>query len=253
MLLLGLTGGIATGKSSVALAAMRSAVSPYLEHVDADEIARDVTEPGQPSFCKIVAHFGRGILLPSGGIDRDKLGAAIFADPGQRRVLNAATHPFVIREMVRRTLWAMLTGRRACLWDVPLLIEGNMDRWLPVVIVVRCTPEQQLFRLLSRNPQLTEEAARQRIASQLPIDAKVARATHVIDNTGSKEDAERQTEDLLRKVVPGRFRTFFWWAVLFGPALVGWAGLTAYGQAERWYWSWRMGSKVAPVPVGKVE
>lgn len=137
MLIIGLTGSISTGKSTVASLLLSSAWSPFIFHIDADQIARQVVEPGKPAFREIVDYFGPDILKQQDGtIDREKLGGLIFGDAGKRRKLNGFTHGRILREMVRLTLVALLCGNRVCLWDVPLLIEGGMQKWLPVTIVV---------------------------------------------------------------------------------------------------------------------
>jgi dephospho-CoA kinase len=205
-------------------------------------------DPGKPAYLDTVRHFGREILKSDGTLDRDNLGSVIFGNTDSRKALNAFTHPRVIREMMRQTFLALLLGKRMCVWDVPLLIEGGMARWLPIVAVVfwcvlccrfrsheisrltrfRSTPDQQLKRLLARNPELSEEAAKQRIASQMPVEEKRKRATHVIDNSDTKDSTKRQVDDLMRAVMPGRLRTVFWWSLMAVPSLIGYGCLTAY-------------------------
>lgn len=136
-LVVGLTGGIATGKSTVS-SLFRAHSIPV---IDADILAREVVEPGKLAHSQIVAYFGQDILRPDGTLDRAKLGAVIFNDAEKRKKLNSIVHPAVRRAMVRDVLRCWIKGNKLCVVDVPLLIESGLDKWVAKVIVVSwCVP-----------------------------------------------------------------------------------------------------------------
>lgn len=168
--------------------------------IDADQLAREVVEPGQPALQEIAATFGREVLLPDGRLNRSKLGGIIFADAAARAKLNAITHPR-IRERMEADVEARRSGPGVLIVDIPLLYENGRAGSVEKVIVVWVDPETQLRRLNERDG-LTVEAARQRIAAQLPLDAKRARADHVIDNTGNRENTRHQVEAIYRRYAP---------------------------------------------------
>ena len=192
MRVLGLTGGIGSGKSIVAemFAELGATV------IDADQIARDIVEPGQPALGEIVSSFGRDILLPDGRLNRAKLAGIIFGDPAARARLNAITHPR-IRERMEVEVAARRSGPGVLIVDIPLLFENGRQSSVEKVIVVWVDLETQRRRLTERDG-LTAEAAGQRIAAQMPLDDKRARADHVIDNSGDRENTRRQVEALYR-------------------------------------------------------
>jgi len=188
MRVLGLTGGIGSGKSMVAqIFARLGAVV-----IDADQLAREVVEPGQPALQEIATAFGRDVLLSDGRLDRSKLAGIIFADPAERARLDAITHPR-IRARMDQEIKARRSGPGVLIVDIPLLYENARTHSVERVIVVWVDPQTQLRRIRRRDG-LSAEAARQRIAAQMPLDAKRARADHVIDNSGSREDTRRQVE-----------------------------------------------------------
>ncbi|EKM55251.1 uncharacterized protein PHACADRAFT_255724 [Phanerochaete carnosa HHB-10118-sp] len=195
MLVIGLTGGIATGKSTVS----KQLQSFGLPVVDADVIAREVVEPGTPALAKIVKHFGEGVLLPDGHLDRQKLGAIVFNDEAQRLALNKIVHPAVWKAIALGVASHWLKGKKICILDVPLLIEGGMWKWVAKVVVVYCSPELQLQRLMKRDGS-TLEAASARLNAQLSITEKVQCADHVVDNSGSMQDLDEQVDILVRKL-----------------------------------------------------
>ena len=131
--MVGLTGGIATGKSTVS-SILQSEYNVTV--IDADKIARDVVLPGTPALRKIAAHFGQDVLLPDGSLDRPKLGSVIFGDSEKRRVLNSIIHPAVRRAMLWEVAKSWLFGKRFCVIDVPLLIETGLAKWVGLVVVV---------------------------------------------------------------------------------------------------------------------
>lgn len=181
MIVAGLTGGIGTGKSTVA--AVFAEAGAVI--IDADEMARDVVAKGRPAWYRIVAHFGRDFLLPDGGIDRKKLGAIIFNDARQKAHLDRIVHPHVIAETEQQlTEIARVQPQAVVILDVPLLIEAGMDRDLDEVIVVYTAEAVQLKRLMRRD-RLTAAEGLSRIRSQMPIEEKKMRATVVIDNSAS--------------------------------------------------------------------
>jgi dephospho-CoA kinase len=195
---IGLTGGIASGKSTVArmLAARGAAV------VDADLLAREVVEPGQPALAEIVAEFGPGVLADGGGLDRKALGAVVFADAQRRQRLEEITHPRVLGLMRRRVAEAGATAAPLVVVDIPLLFERGRNDWLREVLVVYADPETQLRRIVERDG-LSEAAARQRLAAQMPIERKRELATWVIDNQGPVDETERQVSAWWNQVVAG--------------------------------------------------
>ncbi|HXN02793.1 MAG TPA: dephospho-CoA kinase [Candidatus Dormibacteraeota bacterium] len=196
MRVLGLTGGIGSGKSMVTqmFARLGAAV------IDADQLAREVVEPGQPALREIAAAFGPDVLLPDGRLDRPKLAGIIFADPAERAKLDAITHPR-IRARMDAEVKARRSGPGVLIVDIPLLYENDRSNSVERVIVVWVDPQTQLRRIRQRDG-LSAQAANQRIAAQMPLDSKRARADHVIDNSGSREDTQRQVEAIYRLYAP---------------------------------------------------
>lgn len=184
MLIAGLTGGIASGKSTV---------SAFLEDagaviVDADKIARDVVQKDKPAWLEIVDAFGTSILLPDGEINRILLGDIIFNDPAKKQILNRIIHPEVFTETATRLAEIEKKQPNAVvILDVPLLIESGMDTGLSDIIVVYVPESVQIQRLMTRDA-LTQAQTLARIRSQMPIEEKKKRATIVIDNSGSREN-----------------------------------------------------------------
>mmetsp|Transcript_6758 Transcript_6758/g.13791 ORF Transcript_6758/g.13791 Transcript_6758/m.13791 type:complete len:245 (+) Transcript_6758:4250-4984(+) len=207
--LIGLTGGIASGKSTVT-SLIRAQYQNQVEVIDADEIARSVVRRGQPAYVLVRFWFRSWDVVDgtSGELDRAKLGALVFAEGNARlrHALNRITHPFIVMEMLARALWAAVVRWRVLVvLDTPLLFESRNLLWLcggrRGAVVVYCTPEQQLQRLLARNPELTPQQAEQRIRAQMPIDQKRDIAGYVINNVGSKEDLEVATFALFNELV----------------------------------------------------
>lgn len=198
MRLIGLTGGIGTGKSTVdrMLTARGAAL------IDADLLAREVVEPGTPALAEITAEFGPAVLQPDGSLDRTALGALVFADEAKRLRLNAITHPRVGELMQRRVAEALASDAPLVVVDIPLLFESGRQGLFEGVLLVWAPPEVQLSRLVERDGWNQEEA-RQRVASQMPVDEKRALATWVIDNSGTLEDTEAQVERWWRENVGG--------------------------------------------------
>jgi dephospho-CoA kinase len=191
MLRVGLTGGIATGKTAVA--AMLRELGCRL--IEADKIAHQTIEPDGAAYEEVVREFGRGILTAEGLVDRKKLGAIVFAEPRRLARLNAIVHPPVLEEQMRQLAAIEKADAHAiAVVEAALLIEAGFDRLLDYLVVTWCTPEQQLARLtrpgIGRG--LTIEQARQRIAAQMPTDEKKKRADAVIDCSGTLEHTRAQ-------------------------------------------------------------
>lgn len=178
-LVFGLTGGIASGKSTVARMMRERGVAI----VDADLLAREVVEPGLPALAEIEARFGRAFVLPSGHLDRAKLGALVFSDPAARAALNAITHPRIAALAMERTQSHFAAGAPFVVYEAALLIENGLHHAMAATVVVWVPAPVQLARLMLRD-QVTEGDARARIASQLSLDEKRRLATHVVDNSG---------------------------------------------------------------------
>ncbi len=196
MRLIGLTGGIATGKSTVAalLAAEGATV------VDADVLAREVLVPGAPAFAEVVEAFGAGVLGNSGAIDRAALGAIVFADPRLRAELERITHPRINELMQQRILEALDSSAPLVVADIPLLFERDRDDAFDGTMLVYAPAAAQLQRLRDRDGASDLDAHR-RLVAQLPIDEKRARATWVIDNSGSREATAEQVHAWWREVL----------------------------------------------------
>ena len=192
-LLAGLTGGIATGKSTVSNMLRRLGA----EIIDADLLARQVVEPGQPAWREIVEEFGRDVLSPDGTLDRKKLGAIVFADPARRRRLEAITHPAIrarVKARVDELAARDFTG--LVFYDAAILIEALGHQDMDRIVVVMTDETTQVARLRGRDG--TDDAeGRRKIASQMPLAEKAKLADYVIDNSGDRE----ATAEQIRRVV----------------------------------------------------
>jgi len=195
MLRVGLTGGIACGKSTVA-ARMRELGCHVL---DADKLAHQLIEPGQPAYEQVVREFGTEILFSDKRVDRARLAAIVFADRAKLEKLNAIVHPCVIAEQ-ERELAALESDEpgAVAVVEAALLIEAGYHKRLDRLVVVWCRPEQQLERLLARG--LTRTEADQRIAAQLPLDRKRVLADDLIDCSGTLDRTRVQVEELVGRL-----------------------------------------------------
>ncbi len=195
MLRLGLTGGIASGKSAVA-AMLRELGFSVL---DADSLAHKLIEPGQPAYEEVLCEFGSVITDGQGRVDRAKLAALVFADRAKLDRLNAIVHPRVAEVVLRQfDEWQRNGWRVAAFVEAALLIESGIHKHLDGLVVAWCRPEQQLERLTARG--LSEAEARRRIAAQMPVEEKLRHATEKIDCSGTLEQTRRQVETLAAKL-----------------------------------------------------
>lgn len=197
MKIIGLTGGIASGKSTVS-AMLRELGAEVL---DADVIAREVVEPGTPGLEEVARRFP-GVVGPDGRLDRQKLGARIFADAAERSALNAILHPRIQQAFLEKTQALAERGVEQVIYDAPLLVENKLHQWMDGVIVVDVPREVQVQRLMVRNG-LTREQAEERLASQLPLSEKKKVATWVVDNSGELANTRAQVEAVWRSIRGG--------------------------------------------------
>jgi dephospho-CoA kinase len=194
---IGLTGGIATGKSTVS-SILRNLGACV---IDADRIAREIVEPGQPAYHDIVNHFGPAVLLANGKLNRPYLAQQVFSDPQALELLNRLTHPRVI-ERIEALIEQLAAGgyRLPIVLDIPLLIEAGMADTVDQVWLVTTDPETQLQRLMQRD-NLTEAAAKLRIDAQMSLAEKARFAHHLIDNSGSLSDTQQRVCKLWKLAV----------------------------------------------------
>jgi dephospho-CoA kinase len=190
-LLVGLTGGIATGKSTVAETLRRLGA----EVIDADQLARDVVAPGEPALAEIVREFG-DVLQPEGTLDRKKLGAIVFADTMRRKRLESITHPAIRARFAARVQELEDRGFEGLVFfDAPVMIESGNYRNMDRLVVVFTDEPTQRGRLMTRDA-MTESEARKRVAMQMPVADKAALAHYVIDNTGDRAATEARTREV---------------------------------------------------------
>lgn len=190
-LLVGLTGGLATGKSTV------SAIFASLGCVilDADRLAREVVEPGQPALAAIAREFGPEVLQPDGTLDRKRLGTVVFADAERRRRLEAITHPAIRERFLTRLAELEAQGFEGIvIWDAPVMIETGGHQGMDRLVVVVTDIATQRARALGRDGDPAD--AERRIASQMPLTDKAALADFVIDNSGDRAATEARTREV---------------------------------------------------------
>ena len=197
MKLVGLTGGVGSGKSTVA-DMMRELGAQV---VDADEATHSVYEPGSPGFDAVVREFGAE-FVEGGRIDRPRLGELVFHDDDARRRLNSIVHPLVREWMAQRTAEAAERGAEVVVQDVPLLFENGLERLFSTVVLVYAPEEQQVERLVSGRG-FTPERARAMIAAQMPIENKRGLAHHVINNAGTREETLTQVRAIWKQLTTG--------------------------------------------------
>lgn len=193
-LVVGLTGGIASGKSTVSKMFKDMGITV----IDADIEARLAVEKGEPAYENIVAFFGRDILLEDGSINRAKLGEIIFNDLEKRLKLNSIVHPEVRKRMLAKRDQAIEAGERLIIMDIPLLFESKLTYMVDKILLVYVDAETQLERLMARN-HFTKEEAISRINSQMPLKDKIKLSDAVIDNNGTIEETRNQLIRILRE------------------------------------------------------
>jgi dephospho-CoA kinase len=187
-LLVGLTGSIATGKSTVS----RMFAHLGARVIDADLLAREVVMPGQPAYARIVEEFGPQVVQEDGSLDRKALGALVFADAASLKRLEEITHPAIgLRQQRILSVLDEEAFEGVVIWDAALLFEGGGAAKMDRVVVVYADPETERRRLMERDG-LSDACARARIGSQMPVAEKAKLADHVIDNSGTREETERQ-------------------------------------------------------------
>jgi dephospho-CoA kinase len=195
MLRLGLTGGIASGKSAVAAMLRELGLSV----IDADALAHKLIEPGQPAYEEVLGEFGPAIRDGQGRVDHAKLGALVFADRAKLNRLNAIVHPRVGEAVFRQfDEWQRDGKRDAAFVEAALIVEAGMHKHLDGLVVAWCRPEQQLERLTARG--LSDEEARRRIVAQMPVEEKLRYAAEKIDCSGTLDQTRQQVEALAAKL-----------------------------------------------------
>lgn len=192
-LIIGLTGSIASGKSTISL--MFDDI--HINVIDADKIAREVVYPNNKAYDDIVDYFGEEILREDQTIDRKALGQIVFHDQKKLDVLNGFVHPRIRERMIEKRDLLIEKGEHVIVLDIPLLFENNLDVLVDRTIVVYVNEETQIERLMNRE-QFTREEAINRIQLQMPLEEKKLRADAVIDNNGSKYDSFKQLQDILK-------------------------------------------------------
>jgi dephospho-CoA kinase len=196
--LVGLTGGIGTGKSTVARM-IRDLGVPV---IDADVLARHVVEPGQPAYLEIKAAWPQ-VLNAKGGIDRKKLASFVFADPTERKRLEDITHPRIMQMVQEQGDQLFRKGFRLAFLDAALLVESGLHRRLGGLVLVTASESQQIARVMAREG-CTPSQARARMRAQLPMEDKRKVATAIIDNSGDQAATHAQVQDLVRKLLKAK-------------------------------------------------
>lgn len=197
MLIIGLTGGIATGKSTVAQM-IRDLGFPV---ICADELARGALDKGTNEYKRVVETFGQSILTPKKDIDRQKLAQVVFNDEKKRQLLNNIVHPAVLKGIEKEMTKNAEKSGELIVLDIPLLFEENLDDRCNEIIVVYAPESLMRERMADRN-EWSEEEMSNRLASQMPIEQKKEKADYVIDNSGSLEETKKQVEELFQKLGP---------------------------------------------------
>ncbi|XP_026761233.1 dephospho-CoA kinase domain-containing protein isoform X1 [Galleria mellonella] len=205
MFIVGLTGGLATGKSTVLSIFRDNGIAV----IDADEVARKVLEPGTKAWMELREYFGDQVLCGDGKVNRVRLGEIVFDDNEKRRKLNAITHPRIQSAMMKMAISYFFSGHRYIVMEVPLLFEtGKMLTFMHKIITVVCEDHQQLERLCKRS-DFTEVVAKKRINCQMPLEQKVAKSHFVIDNSGDILNTRHQTESIIRVLRRSKFTWYF--------------------------------------------
>ncbi|XP_022121200.1 dephospho-CoA kinase domain-containing protein [Pieris rapae] len=205
MFIVGLTGGLATGKSTVLSIFRENGIAV----IDADDIAKKVLEPGTIAWKEVKECFGDEVISDDGKVDRLVLGNIVFNDKDKRMKLNAITHPRIQSAMMKMAFRYFFSGHRYIVMEVPLLFEtGKMLRFMHKIITVVCDIDQQISRLCERN-DFSETVAMTRIKCQMPLEEKVAKSDFVIDNSGDISATRQQTESIIRLLKRSKFTWYF--------------------------------------------
>lgn len=193
--IIGLTGGIACGKSTVA--------NMFRDHgipvIDADAIARLVVEPSQPAFLEIRREFGETVIDPNGQLDRKRLGERVFRDPEARKRLETITHPRILEEAQKRMRALAAQNHELGIYEAALLVETGSYAALDGLVVVTATKSQQIARLLARDG-FSEAEAKERIAAQLPLEEKTRIADYIVDNSGDLRATRQQVDAVVAQL-----------------------------------------------------
>jgi dephospho-CoA kinase len=218
MILIGLTGGIASGKSTVSSIFSKEYGIPV---VDADLIARKVVEPNTKGWMRVIKLFGDSILNQDQSINREKLGEIIFSDHSKRKKLNKCLHGLILFEMIKEIFFILIKGNRYVILDVPLLFDVKIGLWfLSYKLVVVCNDEhEQITRLMKRNPNFTESDAKRRLYSQITNQERMKLADYVIDNTNELTYTRKQCDHLNKIFKSSKKYLYFRFAIsilLFG-------------------------------------
>jgi dephospho-CoA kinase len=196
--IVGLTGGIASGKSTVA-GMLEDLGAPV---IDADVIAREVVEPGAPALADIKEAFGEDVIAEDGTLDRPALGEVVFGEVDARKKLDAITHPRIAQRMMERANELREEGHQWVVYDAALIVENGIHEWLDSLIVVAADPEVQHERVVERD-NLSRSDAQKRIDSQMPLEDKIAVADYVVDNNDTLEQTREQVEQVFRQIEQG--------------------------------------------------
>jgi dephospho-CoA kinase len=192
LLVIGLTGGIASGKSTVSLLLKQKGAVI----IDADKISRQVMLPGKEAWFEIKKHFGDEILCPDGKINRKKLGSLVFSDKKKLKILNGITHPKIIDEIKNELLVYKRENQRVVVIDAALLLEVGLDSYVDEVWVVTVDEKTQIQRLMNREKNMTVRQAINRIRAQMPLEEKLKFAKRIIDNSSDIAHTKRQVEKI---------------------------------------------------------
>ena len=195
MKLIGLTGGIASGKTAAAAILRRLGAAV----IDADELSREVVQPGEEAWKEIIAAFSPAVLQQDKTLDRKKLRKLVFDDPAARKKLEAIIHPKVRALAEKKIRELQATGNEIIVYEVPLLFEGQLQLWLRPVILIACSTATQKQRLKQRDG-LTDEQAQQHLNAQMSLEQKRRLADYVVENNGSLDDLEQQVKTVLDKI-----------------------------------------------------
>ncbi|GAA5884253.1 hypothetical protein JCM6882_002196 [Rhodosporidiobolus microsporus] len=195
MLVVGLTGGIASGKSTVT----SLLTAQHIPVIDLDVLSRAAVAPNSYALSRISSHFGQSILHPDGSLNREKLGSIVFGNEKERKVLNSIVHPAVRRLLAWEVVKAWFRGERIVVVDAPLLVEAGLWRFCGAIVVVYCSEILQLQRLRQRN-NLSLSDAQARLSSQLPLSSKLSYADYVLDNSGPLADLTSQVDGVVAKL-----------------------------------------------------